>query len=199
MSVAVVIPVKSFTIAKARLAGTLSDSERESLARDCAHLVVRAGAAHTVYVVCESDDIAEWTRSVDAISVRARGTGLNEAVHDGVHAALADGHDHVVIAHGDLPLARSFDHLIAADTVTIVPDRHRNGTNVIAFPAALAFATSYGPDSFTAHVATATGLGHKVVVVDDDDLSLDLDTADDLDELRRRSAELREVSHGGAS
>lgn len=199
MSAALVVPVKSFTIAKGRLAGALTAGERKSLARDCATTVVRAGAPLPVYVVCESDDIAEWTRELGAVSVRARGTGLNEAVADGVRAAVADGHDHIVVAHADLPLARGFGHLVVADTVSIVPDRHRDGTNVLSFPASLAFTTAYGPGSFAAHCALVAGTGATLNVVDDDDLSLDLDTVDDLAELDRRTASKYRVSPGATS
>lgn len=187
MSVALVIPVKSFTVAKGRLAGALTPTERETLARDCAHTVVRAGAPWPVYVVCESDDIERWARSVGAVTVRATHAGLDAAVADGVNAAIAAGHEHVVVAHGDLPLARTFSHLVVADAVTIVPDRHRDGTNVLSFPTTVDFPTAYGPDSFSAHCRIVEQLGLTLNVVDDDELALDLDTVDDLHELRRRS------------
>ena len=41
---AVVIPVKSFTVAKGRLADVLSPADREVLARQCADTVVKAAA-----------------------------------------------------------------------------------------------------------------------------------------------------------
>lgn len=188
MSAALVVPVKSFTVAKGRLAGSLSPAERETLARNCATTVVRAAAPWSVYVVCESDDISSWAVEVGAHPVRATGTGLNEAIADGVRAVRAGGFSHVVVAHGDLPLAHSFAHLLIDDAVTIVPDRHRDGTNVLSFPARFEFPTSYGPGSFDAHCRTIQQLGWTLRVVDDPDLSLDLDTIDDLDELRRRAS-----------
>ncbi len=36
-----------------------------------------------------------------------------------------------------------------------MPDRHDDGTNVIALPAALGFRFAYGPGSFRHHVAEA--------------------------------------------
>ena len=68
----------------------------------------------------------------------------------------------------------------------MVPDRHRDGTNVLAFPANVSFTTAYGPGSFDNHVRIAQSLGLTVDVIDDEALSLDLDTADDLGELARR-------------
>lgn len=188
MSVALVVPVKSFTVAKGRLAGTLSPAERKSLARECATTVVRAASPWPAYVVCESDDIASWALEVGARCVRAHGTGLNEAITDGVRAVRADGFSHVVVAHGDLPLAHSFAHLVDERAVTIVPDRHRDGTNVLSFPTEFDFDTSYGTGSFDAHCRTVQQHGWTLHVVDDSELSLDLDTVDDLDELHRRTS-----------
>jgi 2-phospho-L-lactate guanylyltransferase len=188
MSVALVVPVKSFMVAKGRLAGSLSPAERESLARNCATTVVRAASPWPVYVVCETDDISTWAHAVGARVVRANGMGLNEAIADGVHAVRADGFSHVVVAHGDLPLAQSFAHLVHADAVDIVPDRHRDGTNVLSFPTDFEFPTSYGAKSFDAHCRTIHQRGWTLHVVSDDNLSLDLDTVDDLDELHRRTS-----------
>jgi 2-phospho-L-lactate guanylyltransferase len=183
---AVVIPVKSFTVAKGRLADVLSPADRETLARQCADTVVRAAAPARAYVVCNDAAIAAWARAAGATVVEQRTAGLNGAVRDGWDAAVLDGADHLVIAHADLPLATTFAHLPRDGSLSIVPDRHRDGTNVLSLPAGAHFDLHYGPGSFAAHTAEAAGRGIRCVVVEDDDLALDLDTAEDLDELRRR-------------
>jgi 2-phospho-L-lactate guanylyltransferase len=99
---------------------------------------------------------------------------------------VSDGADHIVIAHADLPLAGSFAHVPREGSVSIVPDRHRDGTNVMSLPAGAQFDLHYGPGSFAAHAAEARRRGIGCIVIEDDDLALDLDTADDLDELQRR-------------
>ena len=183
---AVVIPVKSFTVAKGRLADVLSPADREVLARQCADTVVKAAAPARAYVVCNDASIAEWARAAGATVVGQTTPGLNGAVRDGWDAAASDGADHIVIAHADLPLAASFAHVPRGGSVSIVPDRHRDGTNVMSLPAAAQFDLHYGPGSFAAHAAEAQRRGLGFVVVEDGDLALDLDTADDLDELQRR-------------
>lgn len=187
MLLAVVIPVKSFALAKGRLAGAISDTERESLARRCAEGVVRAASPHAVYVVCDNDGIEEWAGTVGARVVRQVSAGLNGAVHDGWMRAKQDGFDHILVAHADLPLARTFAHVPRAGEITLVPDRHNDGTNVLSLPADSGFVLHYGPASFFAHLeeAVARHLPHHVV--HDDELSLDLDTVDDLQELTRRT------------
>lgn len=189
MLLAVIVPVKSFTVAKGRLASALDDSERETLARTCAERVVRAAAPSPVYVVCASNDIAGWAAALGARVVRQVSNGLNGAVHDGWRQAQADGADHVLVAHADLPLVTTFAHVPVEGEVTLVPDRHNDGTNVLSMPAGVDFVLHYGPGSFVAHLEEVNLRGLPHHVLHDDDLALDLDTADDLRELERRNKE----------
>ncbi len=187
MRVALVVPMKSFGIAKGRLTNVLSAKEREQLARDCARIVITAGGNWATYVVCDATDVASWATSVGANVVSCPSPGLDVAVAAGVTAAIADGAQHVVVAHGDLPLASTFEHLVLDGHVALVPDRHGDGTNVLSFPTVMRFTTAYGPQSFSRHQEILAALRYKYVVVNDDDLSLDLDTADDLVELEKRA------------
>jgi 2-phospho-L-lactate guanylyltransferase len=186
VNVAVIVPVKSFTLAKGRLASSLSDNDRSLLAKRCAERVVAAAAPWPVYVVCDSEDIAEWARALGARVVVQTTSGLNAAVTSGVEAARSDGAHHVVISHADLPLATSFTHLVLEGSVCLVPDRRVDGTNVLSLPADALFDFAYGPGSYQAHVTRAEAAGLPHVTVTDEALGLDLDTADDLEELERR-------------
>lgn len=186
VQVALVVPVKSFDIAKGRLADVLTATQRADLAQRCAETVLRAGAPWPVYVVCESDAVSDWAKAHGARVVRQSTHGLNAAVDAGCEVARSDGADHIVIAHGDLPLAVSFAHLVVPGSVTVVPDRHRQGTNVVAVPATSAFTFRFGVDSFSHHCEQAGTDNIDIVVVDDESLALDLDTADDLNEFKTR-------------
>ena len=192
MLLAVIVPVKSFAVAKGRLASALGDTEREALARSCAERVIAAAAPSPVYVVCAGDDIAQWAGSLGARVVHQESPGLNGAVHDGWKQARADGADHVLVAHADLPLVTSFAHVPVAGAVTLVPDRHDDGTNVLSMPASADFALHYGPGSFVAHLEEMNLRGLPHHVLRDDNLALDLDTVDDLVELERRNHRPRE-------
>lgn len=186
MRVCVVVPVKSFDLAKGRLATTLSASEREHLSRTCAESVVAAAAPWPVYVVCADEPTSRWAESLGARVVVHEPPGLDAAVAAGRRAATDDGFDHVVVSHADLPLARTFADVPRPGRVSIVPDRHRDGTNVLSMPAASAMTTAYGPGSFANHLDLARRAGLEVEVIEDPDLALDLDTVEDLDELARR-------------
>lgn len=189
MHIAVVIPVKSFTMAKGRLADTLNASERAQLAQTCAETVVRAALPLPTFVVCSDPSIATWATSLGAISVDCQTPGLDVAVAAGRRAAEDSGAEHIVVAHADLPLAEHFDHVVREGKITFVPDRHRDGTNVLSFPAGSPFSTAYGPGSFDNHVRIAIDAQLAYEVIIDATLELDLDTADDLGELARREKE----------
>lgn len=187
MRPAVVIPVKSFALAKGRLAGALTPEGRSTLARECAGRVVAAAKTLPVYVVCDDPDVAAWAESVGASVVRCDEPGLDLAVAAGRRVAANDGHDHIIVAHADLPLAEDLAHVAREGVVSMVPDRHRDGTNVLSFPTRCAFTTAYGPGSFENHVRNAERAGLHHEVIDDAHLALDLDTVDDLDELAART------------
>ncbi len=186
---AVVIPVKSFTMAKGRLADTLTPAQREDLARTCAETVVHAASPLPAYVVCSDDVVASWASSLGAHVVHCATPGLDVAVAAGRSALAAEGFDHIIVAHADLPLAESLSHVAREGIVTMVTDRHSDGTNVLSFPIASSFTTAYGPGSLDNHMRAAMTCGLAYEVIEDASLALDLDTADDLSELERRRKE----------
>lgn len=177
---AVVVPIKAFHAAKARLATALGAQERAALARRMAATVLAAGAPLDRFVVCDDDEVAEFAVANHAKVLWMPDRGLNGAVEAGVAEVGDAGYDHVVVAHSDLPLATRLPRLATAGTVTLVPDRHGDGTNVIALPTDLAFPFQYGPASFRHHSARAADLGVDLRVVRDPRLALDVDRPDDL-------------------
>lgn len=185
----VLIPVKGFRLAKGRLADRLSESERHALARTMASQVVKAAGSLPTKIVCDNDEVADWARAVGAEVLWIDADGLNPAITAAV-AALeaapdpgdgAAGTGHVVIAHADLPHAETLDGLAEAGTVTIVPDRHLDGTNVMALPLGAGLEFRYGPGSFGAHCAEALRCGLDLRVRRVAALEFDIDTPDDLD------------------
>lgn len=179
-SIAVLIPVKSFELAKGRLAEALDPEQRADLARSMAERVVAAARPLPTFVVCGSDDVAGWAESVAAEVIRFDQPGLNPAVTHGTDELARRGFDHVLVAHGDLPLARRLTHLTDFDGVTVVPDRRGDGTNVLGLPLGAGFEFHYGPGSARAHRAEARRVGLPHRTIDDHELGWDVDTPDDL-------------------
>ncbi|CAN5361508.1 hypothetical protein BH23ACT3_BH23ACT3_20020 [soil metagenome] len=178
--IAVLVPVKSFRAAKARLAGRVNPASRRNLARWMAGRVVAAAHPLPVFVACDDDEVAEWADGVGASVLWSPGLGLNGAVDEGVATMAGKGVEHVVITHGDLPLAITLVDVARPGTVVLVPDRRRDGTNVLARPTAVTLPATYGAGSFRHHLRHALASGVPVMVRVDARLSLDLDTVDDL-------------------
>lgn len=177
---AVLLPVKGFGAAKARMADHLTPAERERLARTTAERVVSAACGLATFVVCDDDEVASWSRAHGAEPIESPRRGLNAAVADGVQTLAGRGFTTVLVAHADLPLADDLRRVASPIGVTIVPDRADDGSNVLVIPAAVGFTFAYGAGSFRRHAVEATRLGLPVRVVRDPLLGVDLDTPADL-------------------
>jgi 2-phospho-L-lactate guanylyltransferase len=177
---AVLVPVKSFRAAKLRLATVLDASEREALARELASRVIDAAAPLAVLVVCDDEEVATWATEHGASVAWTPGLGLSAAVMTGVSQLAAEGVDLAVVAHADLPFATGLTGLGEAGTVTLVPDRRRDGTNVAVVPTGVGFCFAYGTGSFERHRTEAARLGLPCQIVYDRRLALDIDLPEDL-------------------
>jgi 2-phospho-L-lactate guanylyltransferase len=176
----VLLPVKAFTAAKARLSASLDAGARAALARVMAERVLAAARPLPVAVVCDDADVARWAVASGAMVLHEPGRGLNGAVGAGV-ARLADaGAKQVLVAHGDLPLAKALAPLAEFDGVTLVPDRRDDGTNIACVPARGGFRFRYGRGSFTRHIHETRRLGLAYRVIRDPDLTWDVDEPTDI-------------------
>ena len=174
---AVVVPVKSFARAKARLAPVLDEHARSDLARTMAERVLAAAGSLPVTIACDDEEVAEWARSRGAAVAWTPGTDLNGSVTAAIASLDAS---RVVVAHADLPKARDLTIVVGDTGVVIVPDRHRAGTNVMSLPTGTGFVFQYGPGSFDLHRAEAARVGLDVLVIEPPDLTWDVDEPADL-------------------
>ncbi|MBW3611308.1 MAG: 2-phospho-L-lactate guanylyltransferase [Actinobacteria bacterium] len=180
MGAAVLVPVKAFSRAKLRLAPALDAPARAELARRMAGHVVAIAWPLPVSVVCDDTEVAAWAVERGATVVWAPGRGLDAAVASGVSYVGGLGFSRVIVAHADLPLARSLEDLAAGEGVLLVPDRRDDGTNVAVVPANAGFRFAYGPGSFGRHRREAERLGLAVDVRRAPELAWDVDVPADL-------------------
>jgi len=189
-----IVPSKAHGLGKSRLAGILGDTDRQALvATMLAHVldVLRAaGDVHHIAVVSpQADTFGEGINTiVDA------GEGLNACLNIAVEAARLGGASHVLILPGDLPLldVEAVEAMCAAVLKTgfaIAPDRHRRGTNALAFSTALNLSLCFGINSFPNHLACASQLGIAATIVSRPTLSFDLDDANDWQLLQSMNTE----------
>ncbi len=174
------LPVKDFRRAKARLAPVLSPTMRMLLARWSAQRVLNAADTLPTFVVCDDGLVAEWAESNGATVLWRPHHGLNGAVAAGLDELRELGYGSTIVAHSDLPLATSLSQFVQPGRVVLVPDARDDGTNVMVIPSETALRPSYGSQSFRRHLDAARELGCSIDVVHHPACSLDLDTPDDL-------------------
>lgn len=178
------VPLKSFDLAKGRLSDALSPTQRAELAETMASRVVAASHDIPAWVVCADPDVAAWALSHAAGIIWRQPTGLNNAATAGVEWCAQDGHARVIIAHGDLPLATDLTWLAnMTEDVVVVTDRRQDGSNVVVVPTDVDFQFQYGPDSAVKHRAEAERLGLSFALLEDAELSWDIDVPEDLEGL----------------
>lgn len=180
---AVVVPVRSFAGAKARLATVLAPHQRAALVRALAGRVVAAAGSAPVIVVTADPEVARWAEGIGAHPLADDGSGLDRAAAAGVARAAEWGHLRAAVVHADLPLVADLAPVLQGEGVVIAPDRTGDGTNAIALPTGAAFGFSYGPGSFARHRAEASRAGLVATVVNDATLAFDVDTPRDLADL----------------
>lgn len=188
---AVVIPIRSFEGGKSRLGVRLDPDLRADLLRAMAENVVAAAGTMPVAVVSNAREVRGWAAALGLTVLDDPGT-LDLAAAAGLGWAAAAGFGRLVVAHADLPLARSLA-AVAADgrrpVVTAVPCHRDDGTPVLSLPtAATGFVFAYGPGSFRRHAAAARAAGLAFRVRRDGRLGRDVDAPEDLVGLRLPSA-----------
>jgi 2-phospho-L-lactate guanylyltransferase len=182
----VVVPIRAFALGKARLAERLGPDERAELSRRFATRVVAAAGELPVVLVTSAPEVTDWARELGLATVADPGN-LDAAAAAGRDYLTEQGCVRAVIAHADLPFARSLTP-VAGDggepVVALVPDHRDDGTPVLSVPVAAPFRFAYGPGSFRRHVAEARRHGLTLRVVRDPDLAFDVDLPADLERLR---------------
>jgi 2-phospho-L-lactate guanylyltransferase len=179
----VVVPIRSFADGHARLVGAIDDDARAELGRELATRVLAAAAPFPIVVVSDAPEVRAWATAAGATAVIDDPGNLDAAARAGVTWCRAQGLPRVIVAHADLPWARSFAG-VARDgsrpIVTIVPCHRDDGTPVLSVPAGVDFGFAYGEGSFRRHATIARRQGLAVRVLRDPSLAFDVDVPEDL-------------------
>jgi 2-phospho-L-lactate guanylyltransferase len=183
------VPVKPMALAKSRLAGVLSGSERQALAsfmlRRVLHAVRQSGAFDGLLVVSSDQAAGRVALGFGAVTITdERNAGTNAAAMQGLNF-LAARQAGTLALHADLPdispeeIAAAVRALSGGDLV-INPDRHDQGTNMLGIPAGATVEPQFGKQSFARHVAEARKVGIEPVVLRQRGISSDVDVPEDL-------------------
>jgi 2-phospho-L-lactate guanylyltransferase len=185
------IPVKSLTTAKQRLAEALDQERRSQLAEAMLRDVMTAAAG-----VLGTIDVALVTGDARARALAAEFGFLaiedtrNESETAAIEMATAwcerQGYDTTIVVPGDIPLIAS-DELqrvldaAPAEGAVFVPAYDRRGSNCILRRPASIIPLRFGNDSFLPHCEAMRQTGRELVILEMSGIGLDIDNPHELD------------------
>jgi len=206
VSIWAVIPVKSLSSAKSRLAPALSAAGRAALARRLLLGTLDAAQscpALTGVVVVSADPEVRSLAAARGLSAypdppASTSDPLNAAVALGCRRVADLGALAALVLPIDLPhvspgVIAQFVRRAGDAAVGVAPDEAGTGTNALLLRPPLAINPAFGPDSFARHGALARERGTLPTAVALPALSFDLDTPHDL---LRSIPSLLEVANG---
>jgi 2-phospho-L-lactate guanylyltransferase len=165
------------------LSAALADDERIAFVRSMAERVVAASRPRPIVIVSSAPEVVAWATKHELARIDDPGS-LDDAAAAGRDWVTRQQLRRVVIAHADLPLATTLDQVADdgdARVAVVVPDRHDDGTPVLALPVDVPFEFAYGPGSCERHIAEARRHDLEVRVIRVPELAFDVDVAADLD------------------
>lgn len=193
------IPVKGLTDSKTRLSTYLA-SERsafvEALLQDVLHSVMNSRVYDEIIVTSPDENVGLQTRSKRVSFLKQTGYGLNRAIEQANRLAQREGAKSLTTILADIPLAETDDFIEIfrlghnVRSVVLAPSL-KSGTNVMMGRPPGIVKPSYGRWSFTKHLRQAQLQSVPVYAVANSRVSFDIDTVNDLIELKRRDAKLR--------
>ncbi len=194
-----IIPIRSLSEGKSRLAGYVSSDDRAELRRTMFEHVIAtvkdAGVIDRIVVISPDPAMIDLvSRDSDArvmaIKQPEGRPGLNAAIELGRELAIDLRASGMLVLFGDLPLLEPDDvrSLVRRDAPLIIAtDRHGAGTNALMLRlgsnAAAEFRFAYGTNSRQRHLDEADRLGLDPITAISAGTALDLDTIDDVERL----------------
>jgi 2-phospho-L-lactate guanylyltransferase len=190
------IPVKSLTTAKQRLASVLDQERRSQLAEAMLRDVMMAAAGLLGRI-----DVALVTGDARARALAAEfgfvviDDSRNESETAAIEMATAwceqRGYDTTVVVPGDIPLITSGElqrvlDAAPAEGAVFVPAYDRRGSNCILRRPAAIIPLRFGNDSFLPHCEAMRKTGRELVVLEMPGIGLDVDNPHELELLLQR-------------
>jgi 2-phospho-L-lactate guanylyltransferase len=198
----VIIPVKTFDLAKQRLSSILQPSERAALARtmlvDVLNVVASVVLPSNVIVVTSSPEASEIAqRAGTRVLQEAASSDLNSAIEEASRHAMVQDAGGFLMLPADVPeittaaVRQAFVALDQDFSLVLAPAISDGGTNLLACRPPHAIRPEFGPKSFARHLAAGEQAGLACHVLNSPELGRDVDSPEDLARfLDRRTATL---------
>jgi 2-phospho-L-lactate/phosphoenolpyruvate guanylyltransferase len=197
-----VIPVKGLTDSKTRLSNYLGDKKKlfvEALLYDVLNSASRSKVFDRLIVVSPDPKVAEVAREKSSTFLGQTGFGLNRAIEQANKLAQQERVSSLTTILADIPLAEPHDFrelftLGNGGAKAVTVPSLKGGTNVMMTRPPGVVRPSYGRWSYSKHLRQAQIAGIDTYSISNPRISFDIDTIDDLIELRRRDPPGRTVS-----
>jgi len=199
------IPVKSLSKAKSRLASSFTQLQRERLVLDMFHhvlyVLLDSELFEKVSVVSSDNQVLEKAYLWGAQAVVEEYHGHNQALHAAALREMSEGVTTLLTISADLPLLttqeiRCFFEQSLQHDVVLAPSRDGTGTNAILVRPPLAVPYVFGPGSLQSYVEAARQKHLSYSKFHSVGLALDIDTIDDLDEAEVLNSNRKEIVYG---
>ncbi len=188
----ILVPVNGLDRAKGRLASLLSAEERLTLALVTLETVLHAAGPRAIVLTPDERVAAHVDGRARVLREEPALHGLNAQLEHAIETLCAEGAvtSRLLILHADLPLAtagaiETLEGLDAGEGTVVLVESADGGTNAMLLHPPGRFPLAYGPGSFAKHAAAARSAGMTVITNHNRELTLDLDTPDDIRELLR--------------
>ena len=186
-----IVPVKPLRRGKSRLAGVLSEDEREVLNQfllaNTLDVLRPVRKIEHILVISRDPQALAISREHGARTVLEHGTPhLNLALTRATLVARHHAARGVLVLPADLPLMTKEDVMVMIEkaksppVVVVAPDRHHLGTNGLLVNPAGLIPYEFGPNSFERHCEGARQAGARLEICELPSLALDLDLPEDL-------------------
>ncbi|MCP4984351.1 MAG: 2-phospho-L-lactate guanylyltransferase [Gammaproteobacteria bacterium] len=186
-----VVPVKSFSSAKTRLANTLQADERDRLSRammtDVLNVLLASPRIAATVVVTSDKEVADSAEAAGArIFHEQTSRGPAQAVTTTAQWLADQGCQGMLGIMADLPAISEseIDKLLAGHddlpAVTLAPSYDGTGTNAVVCTPPDIIGLSFGTNSLASHLTSAKSSGIQPNIVNLPGIGLDLDHREDL-------------------
>jgi 2-phospho-L-lactate guanylyltransferase len=197
----ILIPVKSLTNAKQRLASVLDQATRTELAQ-----AMLLDVIETLYAWANRPDVGIVTSDPFALELARRfefqiipdhaNRSETDAIEMATRVCETRGADSTLVIPGDIPLVRASEleqilQAAPAEGSVLVPAADGRGTNAVWRRPPGVFPLRFGNDSFKPHLAAARATQKPCVVLSLPGIALDVDNPSDLQQLADAPGETR--------
>ena len=190
------IPVKSLSTAKQRLAEVLTQPQRSQLAEAmlCDVMAAASDVRNRIDVALVTGDARaqHLAREFDFVIIEdPRDESETVAIEMATTWCVRQGYDTTVVVPGDIPLITSDElHCVLdaapAEGAVLVPAYDRRGSNCILRRPAALIPLRFGNDSFLPHCEAMRKTGKEPVIFEMPGIGLDIDNPHELNLLLQR-------------